>query len=269
MPRKAIGKKRIPGRSASHPLRSLARKLRKAARQAKTDKAKKHKKKEDKQRYLEKQSFDLFQREDRILILDDANFSFGLSVAAKMRAGQGLLATAVETKAELKAKHPEAFANRKEIEEEWGGTTLVGITPTRLHKVEQFREAFDTIVWLFPHIDTDEEDLEKIAEMHQKLFYKFFKSASQCLDPERKAEAAIYVTLTQGEPFKSWKLVQCAKRANPTMGLKSATIFNPNYFPGYVRCSLFDPEEPERVANLYIFNPGTRVLLEGYDDDDE
>lgn len=200
----------------------------------------------------EKKNTGLYDKTDRILLVDEGNFSFARALCGSLKGNAGgVLATATEGKAELIAAYPEAAKVRKEIEAQ-GGTTLLGVDPTRLHKVSEFKAAFHKIVWLFPHIDTEETDFEKIAEMHQKLFSRFFKSAFKCLDPER-GSAAIHVALTQGEPFKAWKLVQTAKDSCDQLEFRTAVPFNPDVWKGYERSAMFDPTEDERQANIYIF----------------
>ncbi|CAE6927840.1 bmt5, partial [Symbiodinium sp. KB8] len=106
-----------------------------------------------------------------------------------------------------------------------GGTTLVGVDATRIHKVKEFREAFRIVVWNFPHMGAGEKDVEKSIEKHRQLLAEFFASAVHCLDSS--PSAAIHVALKAGEPYKSWKIVQVAKAASGgTLQLSGVSPFS-------------------------------------------
>jgi len=243
------------GQGVKRPMRNIARALRQETTKGVKKKTHINKKAEKQQSKVEKHNFGLYDKTDRILLVDEGNFTFARALCQTLGEAPGLLATATESQAELESLHPEAAERRQELEKKFGATTLVGVDPTRLHKVTEFKHSFHKIVWLFPHINTEETDFDKIAAMHQTLFTRFIKSAFKCLDPKRKS-ACIQVSLSEGEPFKSWKLVQTAKNALSSLELRSVVKFNPEVWPGYQRPSMFDPEEAERKANLYMFCRG-------------
>jgi len=244
------------GRGVTRPMRNIAYELRKETTKGIKNKTTRKVKEKKKESVVEKRNFGLYEKADRVLLVDEGNFTFALSLCSKLGDGSSVLATATESKAEISRLFPEAEGYRKVIEEKFGGTTLVGVDPTRLHKVTEFKGSFHKIVWLFPHISTEETDSEKLMEMHQTLFTRFIKSAFKCLDPKR-GSAAIHVALTEGEPFKSWKLVQTAKNACAGLELMTVQKFNPEVWPGYERPSMFDPAEAEKEANLFVFCRGS------------
>mmetsp|Transcript_74207 Transcript_74207/g.159036 ORF Transcript_74207/g.159036 Transcript_74207/m.159036 type:complete len:284 (+) Transcript_74207:56-907(+) len=223
--------------------------------------AKRDKKEARLQAQLERQHRSLYSTSDRILLVGEGNFSFARALCRNLEQGSNVYATAYDTEATLKKKYPDAQEARKEIEEQFSGTTLVGVDATRLHKVHEFRGAFTKVIWNFPHIGGGQKDVEKSIAEHQKLLETFFASAVRCLD-EEASMPAIHVALKAGEPYKSWKIVQLARAACPDLELRTAVTFVPGIWPGYAhrrtagfheRFSKKDSEELAKGSKVYVF----------------
>mmetsp|Transcript_88014 Transcript_88014/g.183950 ORF Transcript_88014/g.183950 Transcript_88014/m.183950 type:complete len:290 (+) Transcript_88014:269-1138(+) len=204
----------------------------------------------------------LYAPGERILLLGEGNFSFARALCQQLGGGQSIFATCYDNEETLNTKYTDAAKIRKEIEEQFGGTTLVGVDATKLHSVKEFRNAFSKIVWNFPHAGTGETDLDKSAEEHRKLLSKFFKSAYRCLDFENP-RSAIHVSLKTGEPYKSWKVVQTARAAAP-LDVLTVTPFALHAWEGYAHrrtigfkdeISADDNLELQKGANVYVFGP--------------
>merc|ERR1712232_1213042 len=131
---------------------------------------------------------------------------------------------------------------------------------TRIHKVKEFRGAFRKIVWNFPHSSDAGADVETSIAYHRKLLADFFVSAEKCLVDDRGA--AIHVALKEGEPYKSWKIVQTAKAACPEIDFFTCVPFQPSAWDGYAhrrtigydeRFSKADNEEISKGAKVFVF----------------
>lgn len=207
----------------------------------------------------EQQHRGLYATEERILLVGEGNFSFARALCKSLGSGAGVYATAFDSERTMTKKYADAAEARKEIEEKFGGTALVGVDATHLHSVKEFRGAFRKIVWNFPHSGSGETDVEKNVQEHRALLTSFFKSAAKCLDPDHRG-SAIHVALKIGEPYKSWKIVQIAQAAG--LELQTAVGFAPSAFPGYAhrrtagfheRFSKDDSEELAKGAKVYVF----------------
>lgn len=208
----------------------------------------------------EKQHLALYSGSEKILLVGEGNFSFARALCRQLGSGAEVYATCFDNEEILRTKYNDAEACRKEIEDKFGGTTLVGVDATRLHTVKEFRNAFSKIIWNFPHIGAGETDLDKSAEEHRILLGKFFRSAAKCLDPENP-NSAIHVALKTGEPYKSWKVVQMAKGSSP-MDLRTVLPFALDAWDGYAHrrtigfkadLSKDDSAELAKGSNIYVF----------------
>lgn len=194
----------------------------------------------------------------RVLLVGEGNFSFACALCEVRGSGEGIYATGFDGEATLKRKYPDALEMRGKVEE-MGGTTLLTVDATKLHKVREFRDAFRIISWNFPHLGAGEKDVEKNNEQHRKLLSSFFASALRCLDEQ----GLVHVAMKQGEPYKSWKIVQLAKAATDgALHLQGVVPFSLAAWPGYAhrrtrgfheRFSKQDSEELAKGAKVYIF----------------
>jgi len=215
----------------------------------------------DLQQLAEKQHKALYASGERMLLVGEGNFSFARALCQHLGAGSGIYATCLDSEAELLQKYPDAAECRKEIEGPLGGTCLMGVDATRLHKVKEFKGAFRKIVFNFPHLGSGEKDVEKNIAQHRKLLADFFTSAVKCLEPGVK-EAQIHVALKLGEPYKSWKVVQTCRAACDDLELVNVIPFATTAWDGYAhrRTIGFDEklssaasEELAKGAKVYIF----------------
>jgi len=194
----------------------------------------------------------------RLLLVGEGNFSFASALCEVRGSGEGLYATSFDGEATLKRKYPDALELRKKVED-MGGTSLLNVDATKLHKVREFRDAFRIIAWNFPHLGAGEKDVEKNNEQHRKLLSEFFASAYRCLDQQ----GVVHVAMKHGEPYKSWKIVQLAKVATDgALQLQGVVPFSLSAWPGYAhrrtrgfheRFSKKDSEELSKGAKVYVF----------------
>jgi len=221
---------------------------------------KKNRKEARKQSVMERHHRALYSTGERILLVGEGNFSFARALCRNLNEGAGVYATAFDSEATLNKKYSDASAIRKEIEERFGGTTLVGVDATRLHSVREFKRSFKKIVWNFPHAGSGETDVDKSIAEHQQLLTSFFKSAARCLDTS--AGARIHVALKEGEPYKSWKVVQVAHAAGIGLELKTVVPFAVSAWPDYAhrrtigfdeKYSKAESEELAKGAKVFVF----------------
>lgn len=233
----------------------------------------KNKKEGRKQATLERQHRDLYDADERILLVGEGNFSFARALCRHLGSGAGVYATCFDAEAALQRKYPDVADVRKEIEGKLEGTCLSGVDAARLHKVKEFREAFRKIVFNFPHLGSGEKDVEKNVAEHRVFLAAFFMSASKCLDP--KHDSAIHVALKSGEPYKSWKVVQTAQAACPELRLSTVVPFMAGAWDGYAhrrtagfseRFSKADSEELAKGAKVYVFRKRKREEAEEEDE---
>jgi len=211
----------------------------------------------------------------RTLLVGEGNFSFARALCRVLKSGANVFATAYDGEALLNKKYSDCKEIRAEIEGQLGGTTLFSVDGTRLHKIREFRRAFHTVSFNFPHLGSGEADVEKSVIAHRKLLAGFFKSAYKCLNKDQDAQ--IIVALKSGEPYKSWKIVQTARLAVPEMELRSVVIFCPSAWPGYEhrrthgfddRLSKKDSEELQKGAKVYVFRRSQEMLQEEEEEED-
>lgn len=197
---------------------------------------------------------------DKTLLVGEGNFSFARALCRGLGSGAGVIATCFDKDTVLGQKYPDAAEIRKDVEDKFGATTLVGVDATRIHKVQEFKGVFKTIVWNFPHIGGGETDVEKSVVQHRKLLSDFFTSAAQCLSDERGA--AIHVALKEGEPYKSWKIAQTFRASCPDLEMLTAVPFATTAWDGYAhrrtvgfdeRISKKESEELAKGAKVYVF----------------
>jgi len=217
----------------------------------------------------EKLCHDLYQGDERVLIIGEGNLTFARALCRHLGKGEGVYATNFDDEATLRKKYPDYIEVKREIEEDLGGNVLCGVDATQLHKVKEFRKAFKKIIWNFPHIGAGDADVERSIAAHRELLSKFFASAYRCLAPG--AKSAIHVSLKLGEPYKEWRVVQTARSACPELDLKNAIQFAPHAWPGYShrrthgfdeRFSKADSQELAKGAKVYLFGRHKGVVEE-------
>jgi len=196
-----------------------------------------------------------------VLLVGEGNLSFARSLCEHLGKGDTVFATNLDSETTIKRKYADAEENQKFIEET-GGTVLYGVDACRIHCIKEFRRTFRTIVWNFPHTGSGQTDVEKNTAEHRELLSKFFASSKRCLTKEKNA--SIHVSLKEGEPYKSWKIVKVA-RAACNIDLKTVARFMPSEWPGYEHrrtigflehFSNADNVELEKGAKTYVFVKG-------------
>jgi len=154
--------------------------------------------------------------------------SFACALLQKLGSSAFLVATNLENPRALRAKYPEARDNARHLTAA-GMMVKYGVDCTQLHAKEDFMGAFTKIVFNFPHLGSDGDN---VAE-HQDLLSGFFASAAQCLEPLPRSE--VHVTLKAGEPYNSWKVQQMAKMSGALRGDR-VMPFDGMLYPGYAHC---------------------------------
>lgn len=198
----------------------------------------------------------------RILLLGEGNFSFAKALCDKLGGQPGIFATSYDSKDVCNRKYPDAKANKLAIKKNLG-EVLHKVDAMRLEDVHNglFAESFDRIIFNFPHLGHGVQDQEKNIRDHTEFLERFFRSAASCLKPP-PAKAEIHVTLKEGEPYRSWKIVPACSRAADHLEVKTAIPFVPDRWPGYEhrRTIGFEPQlssqdnlDIQKGAKTYIF----------------
>jgi len=207
----------------------------------------------------------LYDVGQKVLLVGEGNFSFARALCANLcegdkKGGENVYATCHDSEADLDKKYSDAAALRKELEDEFNATTLTSVDARRIHNIKEFRGHFQRIIWNFPHMGGNDADVEQSIRDHKALLIDFFKDAEKCLSEDE--DAAIHVALKEGEPCKSWKIVQSFRAACPDMDLKEVRPFGFGAWPGYEfrrtagfdsRHSKKDRAELAKGAKIYVF----------------
>jgi len=168
----------------------------------------------------------------KILLVGEGNFSFAKALCEKLGNQPGVIATTFDSKEVCAKKYEDAKANKLDIRK-MNGEILHNVDARNLLGTHDglFKQAFDRIIFNFPHLGHGEKDMEKNIRDHQEFFEHFFRSAVECLKPDSRSE--IHVSLKEGEPYKSWKIGPCCTRGAPNLEIKTAISFQPQQWPGY------------------------------------
>ncbi|XP_044947616.1 heavy metal-associated isoprenylated plant protein 41-like [Hordeum vulgare subsp. vulgare] len=163
-----------------------------------------------------------------ILIVGDGDFSFSLALATAFGSGANLVATSLDSYAELNTKYSDATSNVTKLEA-MGATVLHGVDvkDMNLHANLQLRW-FDRIVFNFPHAGFNgREDEVDVIKSHQELVRSFFATARHMI--WRHGE--IHVTHKTKHPFSMWGIEQLASEFSLVMVEQAA--FQIQDYPGY------------------------------------
>lgn len=216
----------------------------------------------------------MYRPKEPILILGEGNLSYAKALIQGPLGGDGsqVVATNFDHEDILQKKYPDYKENAKELEEKLDATVLCGVDAGRICDVAEFDHAFTRIIWNFPHTGSGEKDRERNIADHQELLSRFFSVAAGCLKQMKFAE--VHVTLKEGDPYKSWKIVKVAGLVAPQLRLKNALPFLPEAWPGYEhrrtqgfdeRFSARDSEEVRSGAKTYVFG-WTKEAVESFMD---
>nr|CAJ19332.1 hypothetical protein [Triticum aestivum]CAJ19357.1 hypothetical protein [Triticum aestivum] len=151
-----------------------------------------------------------------ILIVGDGDFSFSLALATAFGSGANLVATSLDSYADLNIKYSDATSNVTKLEA-MGATVLHGVDvkDMNLHANLQLRW-FDRIVFNFPH-----------AGSHKELVRSIFATARHML----RRHGEIHVTHKTKHPYSMWGIEQLASQSSLAMVEQAA--FQIQDYPGY------------------------------------
>lgn len=147
----------------------------------------------------------------------------GAAAAATAGAGSSAVAAAAAAPA---AKGPTAASIRALHRAQQTNATLQAINTAP-------RTRFHRIIFQFPHTGCGLKDTEANNELHREFLTNFFRNivATRLLYPSTR-HGELHVTLKKGEPYRSWNIVQLAKRV-PGLSFKTSFEFFPQLYRGY------------------------------------
>eukprot|EP00808_Paulinella_micropora_P015997 g47755.t1 len=172
----------------------------------------------------------------RILTVGEGNFSFTLSLVRELKAGQNIVATSLDTLAQLKEKYAShgVDATLRELSF-WGVNCIHGIDATQLdthlepHLAAADNFSFHRIIFNFPHGGKSkkmgEQARQSIVE-HKSLMGPFFLCAATLLN----ADGVIMVTCLT-DHYGRWNLGEYAQRA--CLELRAVVPFEKKDYPAY------------------------------------
>ena len=226
-----------------------------------------------------------FRPDTNTLIVGDGDLSFSLALSRLLSNNARMICTVYDTQEMLYKKYPTAEANVRALEQCPNvHKVLYGIDAGSLHKAIS-NEAFDAIVFNFPHTGSGIKDRARNIRGNQLLLSRFFSSChallsrspatgervklratrtSKAIDHSTniepvngRQECAIHVSMWMGDPYDDWRAKQLAK-AN---GFRCAASwpFCVSDYPGYAHCRTHSGNEEEfsgRPARALMFTLG-------------
>ncbi|GAA97316.1 uncharacterized protein L969DRAFT_87250 [Mixia osmundae IAM 14324] len=124
-----------------------------------------------------------FNKNDSILLVGEANFSFALSLFEHHlpESARRLVATSFDSLETARTKYDDLDANVAKLTER-GMTVLFDVDATRLDKCKALKgKRFDRIVFNFPHTGSGEKDQARNVRTNQVLLLGFLRSAADFL----------------------------------------------------------------------------------------
>lgn len=202
-----------------------------------------------------------YSKGQRILTIGDGNFSFSSALVKLFGSGAGIVATCLDSEAELHAKYPEAREFVAGIEES-AGRVILQVDCRNLNQIPSLHSnTFDRIIWNFPHTGSGISDKARNIREQQALLSAFFASAAPLLT----ADGEIHVTVKRGKPYDEWAVPKVAAASSAALVLATGLQFYPHLYPGYAhrrtggRLTEEENEDLDIGATTYVFKRPTAV----------
>lgn len=184
----------------------------------------------------------LLRAAEVILVVGEGDFSWARALCDVLGpaggGGQGIVATALDTAADLELKYGDGAATNMAYVREQEGRVHLGIDARALHACDDLRDlvgACRFVVFNFPHAGLGLKDEAQSVAVHRRLLRSFLNSATKMLAPlggdGRKSE--VHVTIKAGRPYSMWlDEPPLLDDAHP-LTLHARTQFDPDLYPGY------------------------------------
>ncbi|CAK8565796.1 unnamed protein product [Lathyrus sativus] len=192
----------------------------------------------------------------QILLVGDGDFSFSLSLAKVFASASNIVASSLDTYAEVTKKYKNAKSNLEELQK-LGAYLLHGVDATQMKfhpDLKMWR--FDRIIFNFPHAGFHgKEDNLMMIKMHMDLVFGFFKNASHML----RINGEVHVNHKTPPPFDTWNIEKLAEQS--FLMMVECADFKQEAYPGYnnkrghrSRCD--DPFPLGKCSTFkFIYNP--------------
>ncbi|KAF7141674.1 hypothetical protein RHSIM_Rhsim06G0233400 [Rhododendron simsii] len=164
----------------------------------------------------------------QILLVGEGDFSFSLSLAHSFGSASNIVASSLDSFAELTKKYKQVKSNLVKLVK-LGAYLLheVDATSMKLHTDLQMRK-FDRIIFNFPHAGFyGKEDNKDLIKMHREIVHGFFRNARGML----RANGEIHVNHKTTTPFNLWNLEELASQNS--LALIGCVDFKAEDYPGY------------------------------------
>eukprot|EP00850_Spirogloea_muscicola_P022850 SM000314S12194 [mRNA] locus=s314:44911:47893:- [translate_table: standard] len=198
------------------------------------------------------------EREKRILLVGEGDFSFSLALAWLIGSGSGLVATTLDLE--------DKYSSGRNIVDDLratGATVLFGVDANRLgqclhllgttgkRKRKQGTrcvtdEPFDRIVFNFPHVGCGIKDQDVNVWKNKVLVFNFFLSAVPLLHRDGR----LHLAIKNGKPYRLWHVTDLALQTG-RLQLLSSYPFKASSFPGWKELRF--SEQPAPLALLVAY----------------
>ncbi|KAI8553066.1 hypothetical protein RHMOL_Rhmol06G0316100 [Rhododendron molle] len=164
----------------------------------------------------------------QILLVGEGDFSFSLSLAQSFGSASNIVASSLDSYAELIKKYKQANSNLVKLvnlrAELFHG---VDATKMKLHPDLKMRK-FDRIIFNFPHAGFHgKEDNKLLIQMHRDIVHGFLRNARGML----RANGEIHVNHKTTSPYNQWNLEELASQNS--LALIECVDFRAEDYPGY------------------------------------
>ncbi|KAK4491805.1 hypothetical protein RD792_002581 [Penstemon davidsonii] len=163
-----------------------------------------------------------------ILLVGEGDFSFAACLARAFGRATNMVATSLDSQAELDRKHPTAAANLVTLKD-MGCTIIHEVDVSNMSEHSRLKhKLFDRIVFNFPHagfLFREHDDYQ--IQLHQNVVRSFLLSARKML----RVVGEVHVTHKTAYPFSKWNI----KELGEEVGLRfiGEARFYIYEYPGY------------------------------------